>query len=558
MGTLFQKDGSIPHSKRIVFLGDSITDNGLYIAFIEAYFLQHMPEKELTFINLGVSSETVSGLSEEEHPWPRPCLHDRIGRALLESKPDWVVLCYGMNDGIYHPFSNERFAAFQEGIQAAIRVVKQSAEKIIVLTPPPYDHLSKLLHMDANAGTDSGCSWKTPDLGYNEVLRRYADWILSLPGYGVVDTAVNIYDPIMKGLELIRMQEPEYVYGDGIHPNARGHWIIAKTLLSRLFNITLERVPEYVDNTEAVPWIPGLLQRHRLLSAAWKEHVGHTNPNKAEVLPLMEALRRGEFLRREIISEASSAPGIGKSVNLQTSDWNGYERFDFYLDGREAIVVAPKQAASGRPWLWRTEFFGAFDYADRELLKQGWHIAYIRLSHMYGCPFAIRSMEGFRAYLTEAFELASRAVLFGFSRGGLYAVNYAAAYPNSVLALYLDAPVLDMRSWPGGKGKGTGSPGDWEDCLAVYGMTEEEAMNADCVPLNRAGEKLAASGIPTLLVAGDADSTVPYCENGEKLEHIYQREGGTIQVIVKKGIGHHPHSLENPLPIVQFIQNTNA
>lgn len=57
MGTLFLRGGDLPQAKRIVFVGDSITDNGLYIAFMEAYFLQHMPERELTFVNLGVAAK---------------------------------------------------------------------------------------------------------------------------------------------------------------------------------------------------------------------------------------------------------------------------------------------------------------------------------------------------------------------------------------------------------------------------------------------------------------------------------------------------------------------
>ncbi|MBW7460494.1 hypothetical protein K0U00_41170, partial [Paenibacillus sepulcri] len=117
MKPLFEQDSRVPLSKRIVFLGDSITDEGTYIAYMDAYFRQHMPEHDMTLINLGVNSETASGLSEPDHPFPRPCIHDRLGRALQESRPDWVVLCYGMNDGIYYPFSEERFQAYRQGVQ---------------------------------------------------------------------------------------------------------------------------------------------------------------------------------------------------------------------------------------------------------------------------------------------------------------------------------------------------------------------------------------------------------------------------------------------------------
>ncbi|MDQ1912547.1 alpha/beta fold hydrolase [Paenibacillus sp. GD4] len=552
MGTLFLRGGDLPQAKRIVFVGDSITDNGLYIAFMEAYFLQHMPERELTFVNLGVSSETVSGLSEKAHPWPRPCLHDRLERVLRESKPDWLVFLYGMNDGIYHPYSEDRFRAYQEGMLAAISKARPSVEKIIVLTPTPYDHSSRLRHLGPNINENDSPSWRFPDPSYNEVLSRYADWVLSLPVLGEADAAINIYDPLRRDLEHRRRREPEYMYGDGIHPNAHGHWSIAQTLLSRLFNITLERIPDYVNEPNTVPWFRKTIERHRLLSTAWKEHVGHSHVNKADAKPLPEALMLGERLRKEIAAAACFELEKNGLTQPMTTDWHGYTQYQFYLSGREALVVAPKQEAAGRPWVWRTEFFGAFATADLALLEQGWHIAYIRLSHLYGCPFAVRRMEDFRARVVDRFGLASKAALFGFSRGGLYAVNYAAVYPEHVMALYLDAPVLDHRSWPGGKGAGIGSPTHWEECLAVYGVSEEQAIPEESRPLASAG-RLANAGIPVLLIAGDADTVVPYPENGELFERQYREAGGTITVIVKRGIGHHPHSLENPEPIVRFL-----
>lgn len=552
MGTLYLKDAEIPCRKRIVFLGDSITDNGLYITFIESYFLQNKPDSELSFINLGVNSETVSGLSEEAHPWPRPCLFDRIHRALQESKPDWIVLCYGMNDGVYQPFSEERFQAYQDGIRSAVSIGKQYAEKLIVMTPPPYDHASKMVHAHSGMDAEESFSWKWPYPGYNEVLRRYADWILTLPSDGVSDAAINIFDPLLKDLEQVRGVQPDLVCGDGIHPNARGHWIMAKTLLRRLFAITLEREPDYVETPETVPWYGSVLQRHRLLSSAWKEHVGHTNPGKARALPLEEALVLAAALRRDIIAIAADISVQANPAGLKTSEWNGYPRLDFYYNGREVIVIQPVREAEGKPWVWRTEFFGAFDYADRVLLQQGWHIVYIRLSHMYGCPSALKTMEAFRSYVVAVFGLASGMALFGFSRGGLYAAGYALMYPGHVNVLYLDAPVLDIRSWPGGMGKGTGSPEQWEECLAIYGINEEEAAHTES-HLLRNLERLAASKIPVLLIAGDADMTVPYEENGERFQRLYREAGGTIHVIVKEKVGHHPHSLASPDPIVEFI-----
>jgi pimeloyl-ACP methyl ester carboxylesterase len=171
---------------------------------------------------------------------------------------------------------------------------------------------------------------------------------------------------------------------------------------------------------------------------------------------------------------------------------------------------------------------------------------------MYGCPQAVELMERFREHVVRQFGLAPQAALFGFSRGGLYAFHYAAAYPQGVASLYLDAPVLDICSWPGGKGEGTGNRANWQQCLDVYGWTEAEAdLHRD--DLQDKAKASAAAGIPVLIVAGDADEVVPMDENSSRLAALYSQFGGELQLIVKPGVGHHPHSLEDPKPIVDFV-----
>lgn len=232
--------------------------------------------------------------------------------------------------------------------------------------------------------------------------------------------------------------------------------------------------------------------------------------------------------------------------------WRGFERLDFEFDGHPCILVKPDQAAPGNPWVWRAEFFDAFAQVDEEMARRGYHIAYVRLSDRYGCPSAIEDMEKFRARLTKDFGLCEKATLFGFSRGGLYSVNYALTYPEYVEKLYLDAPVLNIRSWPGGKGKGIGSEHCWEECMACYGLTEETAVSFSGNPLDRT-EELAKTGIPVMMVAGGADDVVPYDENGGLFVPRFRAAGGRIEEIVKPDCGHHPHSLEDPYPVADFL-----
>ena len=55
----FTLHAALPPEKRIVFLGDSITQGGGYVEFIEAALIAQHPDSDKEIIPLGLSSETV-------------------------------------------------------------------------------------------------------------------------------------------------------------------------------------------------------------------------------------------------------------------------------------------------------------------------------------------------------------------------------------------------------------------------------------------------------------------------------------------------------------------
>lgn len=240
------------------------------------------------------------------------------------------------------------------------------------------------------------------------------------------------------------------------------------------------------------------------------------------------------------------------SESRAESKWNGRTKLDFEIDGKKAWLVVPERAAEGKPWIWRTEFFGHEPQADLVLLEKGWHVAYVDVQNLYGAPVALERMDRFYEKVTGEHGLSKKTVLEGFSRGGLFAFNWAAKHPDRVACLYVDAPVCDFKSWPGGKFSGPGSAGDWNKCLAAYGLTEGEAMAYKGNPVDNL-KPLAEKKIPILAVCGDADEVVPLSENMEIVRQRYEALGGEVKMIVKPGVKHHPHSLEDPAPIVEFI-----
>ena len=223
------------------------------------------------------------------------------------------------------------------------------------------------------------------------------------------------------------------------------------------------------------------------------------------------------------------------TVTTETFEFNGYT----------ATVVRP--ANPNGKWIWKTEFFTAFDKAERTLLDDGYTRVYYQISNKYGNPESVSLMESFYHEVTKRYDLDDKCILFGFSRGGLYAFNFALECPEYVDKIYLDAPVLDLKTWPT-KSK---NPGEFSGMLASYGLTEEEFATFKGSPIDKL-EEFFALNIPLLVVAGDADATVPFEDNAGKLIEYALANGHNITYVVEEGKDHHPHSLTDVTLIVDF------
>ncbi len=244
-----------------------------------------------------------------------------------------------------------------------------------------------------------------------------------------------------------------------------------------------------------------------------------------------------------------AAPFPGKK-----SQWNGFDRYDFPVGGKNVLVVVPKETAKGKPWCWHGEFFGHKPAPDVALLRKGFHIVYMSVPDMLGCPKAVEHWNACHKELTEKHGLSTKPALVGLSRGGLYCYNWAIANPDKVSCIYGDAQVCDFKSWPGGKGQGKGSGRDWKLVMSLWGFkSDDEAIAYKGNPVDNL-EPLAKAKVPLLHVYGDADDVVPWDENTKLIADRYEKLGGSITLIAKKGVGHHPHGLADSTPIVEFIE----
>jgi len=269
-------------------------------------------------------------------------------------------------------------------------------------------------------------------------------------------------------------------------------------------------------------------------------------------LPILLAL--GTLLCASVFAEAPATP-VALTFPGETIDqWHGFTRHKFQVDGCAAWVVEPKTALPGQPWSWCMEFPDAFTNrcAAPQLLAAGFHHAHIAVGNTFGSPDAVKHFNAFYEVLV-AKGLAKKVALIGISRGGLYAYRFASEYPERVAVIYGDHAVADFKSWPGGKGKGRGSKGDWAAVIKCYNFKDEaEALAYTGNPIDRLAP-LAKAKIALIHVVGDADDVVPPGENATIIGERYKALGGTFEVIHKPGIGHHPHGLDDPAPVVKFI-----
>lgn len=236
-------------------------------------------------------------------------------------------------------------------------------------------------------------------------------------------------------------------------------------------------------------------------------------------------------------------------------EWFGFEIHDFHFDGRDAKVVFPREQAPGKPWIWRARFFGHEPQFDKAMLELGYTVVYVDSTPLMGSPKSVALWQKYYLWLRKELGLSQTANLEGMSRGGLYTTNWAFQYPDEVASIYIDNPVLDFTSWPGGYGHGGRSDGDWADVLKSYELTQEEALHYAGHPKdNKEGCKaLAEHKVGVFLVCGDSDKYVPGDENWQPFKALLEECGADVELILKPGQDHHPHSLPDPTPIVEFV-----
>lgn len=196
----------------VVFLGDSITHQCLYTQYIEDYFYTRQPKTRLHFYNAGVNADFAVDAAM------------RFDDDVTPFKPKYVTLLFGMNDGAYRPFDQEKFNGYQQSLNELMDRTKSLGATPILMTPTMFD---------GRAGR-----MKNPDPGqeprniyYNGVLALYGAWLreqAEARGFGFVD----LYGPLNSITTRQRKLDPKWnMISDAIHPDVPGQCIMAGAII---------------------------------------------------------------------------------------------------------------------------------------------------------------------------------------------------------------------------------------------------------------------------------------------------------------------------------------
>jgi len=190
---------------RMVFLGDSITEQRLYTRFVMDYVAMRYPDAKISFRNAGWGGDTSPGGLR------------RLQRDVLSLNPTVVSICFGMNDAGYGKFNQETYDRYIQGMKGLVSELKKAGVKVVLLTPGCIDH-------DRNEGLK----------GYNDTLARFAQGVEELARKERVPV-YNIHTLMLDVQTKLKSDDPEFtMIPDSVHPNPAGHIPMAYGLIKAL------------------------------------------------------------------------------------------------------------------------------------------------------------------------------------------------------------------------------------------------------------------------------------------------------------------------------------
>lgn len=204
----YLKDGD-----RVVFYGDSITDQRLYTTFAETFVVTRFPDMDISFVHSGWGGDRVSGGGGGN-------IDTRLDRDVFAYDPTVMTIMLGMNDGSYRSFEQGIFDTYKNGLESIVTKTENKIPgiRITLIQPSPYDDVTRNPNFDG---------------GYNAVLLRFSEAVRDIAKKHNQLTA-DLNTPVVAMLEKAKATDAklsEKIIGDRVHPGPSGQLIMAECLL---------------------------------------------------------------------------------------------------------------------------------------------------------------------------------------------------------------------------------------------------------------------------------------------------------------------------------------
>jgi len=203
--------GLVSPGDRVVFLGDSITEQRMHTRYVMNYFTLRYPGSKITFRNAGWTGDSAgNGLA-------------RLERDVLSLKPDVVTICFGMNDGGVKPIEEATRRRFLDSMNPLVTRLKEAGVRVALLTPGVVD-------------PDQNCPWQPHEriASYNPTLRVLADDVLALARRERIP-AFDLHALMMDVQTRAKSVDPAFtMIPDAVHPSAPGQAVMAYAMLKAL------------------------------------------------------------------------------------------------------------------------------------------------------------------------------------------------------------------------------------------------------------------------------------------------------------------------------------
>jgi lysophospholipase L1-like esterase len=304
---------------RVVFYGDSITDQRLYTTFVETYVVTRFPGMKVSFVHSGWGGDRVTGGGGGP-------IDLRLTRDVFAYKPTVVTVMLGMNDASYQPFKQPIFDTYVRGYQHLVESLKASLPgvRITLIVPSPFDDVTRK---------------PTFEGGYNQVLIRYGEFVRSLAEKKGA-TVADLNTPVVAALKKAHEIDPTHAAGlirDRVHPGPAGQLLMAEALL-KAWN-----APALVSVVEIDGSAGRVTRQENSKVDELKSGVTVTWTQLDAALPMPIDLKD------PVIALAAKASDVEEALNEQVLKVTGLAapRYQLKIDDKDIVELTKDQLAAG-------------------------------------------------------------------------------------------------------------------------------------------------------------------------------------------------------------------